>query len=90
MEYSYPIDPEWTREEITEVVAFLAVIEQAYEAGASVAEIKERYARFKNVVPSKGEEKQIGNQFEDASGYSIYRVMKEVKDASTSYIKMRP
>lgn len=90
MEYSYPIDPEWTTEEITVVIDFFSIIEQAYEKGAKVAEIKEKYTRFKKVVPSKGEEKRLGKEFEAVSGYSFYHVMKEIRSASTSHIKMRP
>ncbi|EAH1619473.1 hypothetical protein D4258_12025, partial [Listeria monocytogenes] len=41
-------------------------------------------------VPAKGEEKRIGIDFEKASGYSAYKVMQLVKNATTSKIKMQP
>ena len=34
------------------------------------------YRKFKNVVGTKSEEKQIDKEFQDVSGYSIYKVFK--------------
>ncbi|WP_163652469.1 UPF0223 family protein [Listeria sp. PSOL-1] len=90
MEYGYPLNPDWTNEEITTVIAFLEAVERAYEKGISVQEVKEKYHAFKEVVPSIGEEKRIGKQFEEASGYSPYQVMQNIKNATTSRVKMQP
>lgn len=90
MEYSYPLNPDWTTEEMTIVVQFLEAIERTYEKGIDTLELKEKYHNFKQVVPSKGEEKRLGLDFEKASGYSAYKVMQLVKDATTSKIKMQP
>lgn len=56
MEYSYPLNPAWTTEEMTIVVQFLEAIERAYEKGIDTLELKEKYRAFKQVVPAKGEE----------------------------------
>ncbi|EAC9325609.1 hypothetical protein B9R53_00720 [Listeria monocytogenes] len=90
MEYSYPLNPDWTTEEMTIVMQFLEAIERAYEKGIDTLELKEKYRAFKQVVPAKGEEKRIGIDFEKASGYSAYKVMQLVKNATTSKIKMQP
>ncbi|EIA20454.1 UPF0223 family protein [Listeria fleischmannii] len=90
MNYSYPIDMDWSKEEITTVIHYFEMIEKAYEKGVSTSEIKEAYRAFKVVVPSIGEEKRLGREFEDASGYSPYQVMKMLKNATTSTIKMKP
>ncbi|EAC3582555.1 hypothetical protein Y231_00220 [Listeria monocytogenes] len=90
MEYSYPLNPDWTTEEMTIVVQFLEAIERAYEKGIDTLELKEKYRAFKQVVPAKGEEKRIGIDFGKASGYSAYKVMQLVKNATTSKIKMQP
>ncbi|EAC2857817.1 hypothetical protein H6V28_001845 [Listeria monocytogenes] len=90
MEYSYPLNPDWTTEEMTIVVQFLEAIERAYEKGIDTLELKEKYRAFKQVVPAKGEEKRIGIDFVKASGYSAYKVMQLVKNATTSKIKMQP
>ncbi|EAG2313377.1 hypothetical protein E5Z49_07350 [Listeria monocytogenes] len=90
MEYSYPLNPDWTTEEMTIVVQFLEAIERAYEKGIDTLELKEKYRAFKQVVPAKGEEKRIGIDFEKVSGYSAYKVMQLVKNATTSKIKMQP
>ncbi|WP_099223133.1 UPF0223 family protein [Listeria costaricensis] len=90
MEYSYPIDIDWTKEEVTVVIQYFQAVEKAYEKGIDVEEIKRRYRAFKKVVPAIGEEKRIGREFEKESGYSAYQVMQLVKHATTSSIKMKP
>ncbi len=81
---------DWTKEEIVTVIRYFESIEKAYESGIDVQELKKRYREYKQVVPSIGEEKQLGKEFEAASGYSPYQVMKLVKNTTTSTIKMRP
>ncbi|MHC5252058.1 UPF0223 family protein [Listeria kieliensis] len=90
MNYSYPLNMDWTKEEIVTVIRYFESIEKAYESGIDVQELKKRYREYKQVVPSIGEEKQLGKEFEAASGYSPYQVMKLVKNTTTSTIKMRP
>ncbi len=90
MNYSYPIDMDWTKEEIATVIHYFESIEKAYEKGVSATELKETYRAFKKVVPSIGEEKRLGREFEEVSGYSPYQVMQMLKNATTSTIKMKP
>ena len=40
------------------------------------------YRRFKEIVPSKAEEKKLCGEFEEISGYSSYRAIKKAKDAA--------
>lgn len=81
--YNYPLDTEyWSTEEIIDVVNFYHLVEQAYEKGVKQDELMLAYKRFKQIVPSKSEEKKLGEQFEDQSGYSLYRVVKKARDAS--------
>lgn len=80
MDYQYPIDYHWTTEEIVDVIHFFEKIEAAYEKGIDREELMEAYRRFKEIVPSKSEEKQVCGEFEETSGYSSYRVIKKVKE----------
>lgn len=82
MEYQYPIDYHWTTDEIVDVVKFYEAIERAYEKGIDRDELMATYRRFKEIVPSKAEEKTICGEFEDISGYSSYRTIKKAKDAA--------
>ncbi|MDR6998060.1 UPF0223 family protein [Neobacillus niacini] len=81
MEYQYPIDYNWSTEEIVDVIKFFEVIERAYEKGISRDEIMNAYRRFKEIVPGKAEEKKICAEFEETSGYSSYRTIKKAKEA---------
>ncbi|MEH7544320.1 uncharacterized protein YktA (UPF0223 family) [Neobacillus bataviensis] len=82
MEYQYPIDYNWSTEEIVDVIKFFEAIESAYEKGIERDEVMKAYRRFKEIVPSKAEEKTLCGEFEEISGYSSYRTIKKAKEAS--------
>ncbi|MDQ1003880.1 uncharacterized protein YktA (UPF0223 family) [Neobacillus niacini] len=82
MEYQYPIDYHWTTDEIVDVIKFYEAIERAYEKGIDRDELMAIYRRFKEIVPSKAEEKTLCGEFEDISSYSAYRTIKKAKSAS--------
>ncbi|MGP4075074.1 UPF0223 family protein [Halobacillus sp. K22] len=82
MSYHYPIDEiYWTKEEIIDVVNFYSKVEQAYEKQVNREELLLSYTRFKQIVPSKSEEKKLCGQFEKESGYSCYRTVKKAKES---------
>jgi len=90
MDYQYPIDHTWTTDEIIDVIQFFQYIEYAYEKGISREMLMNSYRRFKEIVPSKSEEKKLFNQFEEESGYSSYQAVKKAKEASEDEkIKMK-
>lgn len=80
MEYQYPIDYSWTTDEIVDVIHFFESIEKAYEKGIQREQLMASYRRFKEIVPSKAEEKKICGEFEETSGYSAYRTVKKAKE----------
>lgn len=81
MEYQYPIDYHWSTDEIIDVVRFFELVEQGYEKGVSRDEFLNSYRRFKEIVPSKSEEKKICGEFEEMSGYSAYKIVQAAKAA---------
>lgn len=83
MEYQYPIDYTWTTDEIVDVISFYESIERAYEKGIDRDLLMATYRRFKEIVPSKAEEKKLCGEFEEMSGYSSYRTIKMAKEATT-------
>ncbi|WP_210469528.1 UPF0223 family protein [Sporosarcina sp. 6E9] len=83
MEYSYPLRTDWATDEIISVIAFYEVIEKAYEAGTERDEIMNAYREFKKVVPSKAEEKTLLKEFEEASGYSSYHIVKSAENVAS-------
>lgn len=86
MEYQYPIDHDWSTEEIIDVIHFFETIEQAYEKGADRDKLLSGYNRFKEIVPSKAQEKTLCGEFEEVSGYSSYRVIKKAREANSGTI----
>mgnify|MGYP003507696231 FL=1 len=81
MEYSYPLSLDWSTQEIVDVVAFFEAVEAAYEKGIIAGDFLRVYRRFKEVVPSQAEEKTICRDYEEASSYVPYHVVKAAKEA---------
>jgi uncharacterized protein YktA (UPF0223 family) len=86
MNYHYPISYDWTTQEIIDVIKFYECIEKAYEKGIEREELMKAYRRFKEIVPSKSEEKQLCGEFEETSGYSPYRTVKLAKESQAGEI----
>ena len=80
MDYNYPLDYSWSTEEIINVIALYNAVEKAYEEGISKDEFMNAYRKFKIIVNSKSEEKQLDKQFYEISHYSIYQVVKAAKE----------
>ncbi|PTF14491.1 UPF0223 family protein [Staphylococcus devriesei] len=79
MEYQYPLDLDWTNEEMVDVIAFFNTIENYYEKSVKGSQVMTKYKRFKEIVPGKAEEKQLFKEFENTSSYNSYKVVQEVK-----------
>lgn len=82
MDYNYPLSHHWSTEEIIDVVEFFQAVEKAYEAHIERADFMDAYKKFKKVVPSIAEEKTIFKEFEEASGFNSYRVVKRAKEGN--------
>lgn len=88
LSYNYPFDTSWSKDEIIIVVQFFTLVERAYESGIERDILLAGYRKFKEVVPSKSEEKRLFTEFERESGYSGYQVMKKVKEEDRHKIRM--
>ncbi|WP_413476189.1 UPF0223 family protein [Latilactobacillus fuchuensis] len=86
--YSYPLEPDWTPDEVVQVMHLYNSVEQAYEFGVKVADLKVAYRAFKTVVPSKMQEKQLDKALTEACGYSIYRCMQAAQKTDRTQLKM--
>ncbi len=52
--YQYPLDLDWTADEMVLVTTFYSLVEDAFEKGVDRANLLAAYAGFKQVVPDKG------------------------------------
>ncbi|WP_295730092.1 UPF0223 family protein [uncultured Limosilactobacillus sp.] len=86
--YSYPIDPSWTTKELEIVIKMFNQVEKAYEGGANRQQLLKAYQDFKQVVPAKSEEKQIGRKFYEASGYQLYDAVKAAQQTDHKIITL--
>lgn len=86
--YRYPMDYDWTKEEMTKVINLWRTVELAYEIGVKKEQFLTSYRQFKEVIPSIGEEKNWSRQFESISGYSVYAVRQEAKKTDKKIIFM--
>lgn len=80
MEYDYPIDVDWTQDEMLKVVQFFNCIEAYYEQSVERDTLMNAYRDFKSIVPGKADEKNIFDTFKKKSGYDSYPVVKKAKN----------
>lgn len=89
MEYQYPTSMDWDKQEIIDVIGFYNCIELAYGKGIERDLLVASYLRFKEIVPSKSEEKQLCGQFDKATGFSCYQTVKKARETvENKIIKM--
>lgn len=88
-DYQYPLDLEWTTEEMVLVVHLWDCLEQAYESGISNDRFLEAYQGFKSVVKSIGEERKLGREFESISGYSLYHAVQIAKKNQNKILDLK-
>ena len=86
--YSYPLDLSWSTEELASGLSFFNTVEEAYESKVEAKEYMEAYRAFKKVVPSIGEEKRLGREFEEVSGYSLYRATQTAKQKEEGWFSL--
>ncbi len=87
--YSYPLNPEWSTNELITVVNMWSILEEVYEKKVDAETFLGAYAEFKSVVRSIGEERELGNEFEALSGFSLYRVVKQAKNQKTGILNRK-
>ncbi|WP_088104953.1 UPF0223 family protein [Halalkalibacter urbisdiaboli] len=80
MDIYLPISYEWSKEEVIDVVHFFDGIELANTKGIEREKLLSLYRRFKEIVPSKSEEKQIFKQIDSDFGFSCYHTIKKAKE----------
>lgn len=79
MDKNLPISLDWSTEEVVDVIQFFEFMEKAYKNKVNREEILARYRRFKEIVPSKSEEKQLFKEYDRELGISCYEVIKKAK-----------
>lgn len=79
--FSYPLDEDWSTEEIVAVVEFFEAVETGYEEGIPAGALKGLYKNFKQVVPTKSEEKTLFKEFKERSGFEPFTLIRQLKDS---------
>lgn len=87
-DYQYPIDLDWTTDEMVIVTNLWSAVEQANETGIDTKLFLKTYKEFKTVIKSIGEEKRLGNEFQKASNYSLYRTLQQAKKQESGRLKL--
>lgn len=78
--FTYPIDfDQFTTDEIIDIVEFLSMVEQANEGQVDPHILSHKHKRFRSIINSLSMEKQIDRDFEQLTGYSIYKTIKKYK-----------
>lgn len=88
-DYQYPLDLDWSTDEMVVVMKMWEDLEKAYETGIKSSEFMATYQKFKSVVKSIGEERRLGKDFEKLSGYSLYQALQVAKKNPDGKLKMK-
>lgn len=88
-DYQYPLDLDWSTDKMVAVMHLWDLLEQAYENGVDTATFLQAHQDFKKVVPSIGEERRLGKEFEQLSGYSLYRTLQAAKARGKGRLRMK-
>ncbi|WP_127849641.1 UPF0223 family protein [Lacticaseibacillus hulanensis] len=89
--YTYPLDLDWTKDEMIAVTTFYTQVEDAYERGVNRENLLAAYSGFKQVVPDKATEKQYDREFAELTDYSTYRTVQAARKAAPgSTVRMKP
>lgn len=89
MVINYPLFPEWTTAEVITVTNFYALVEQYYERGVNREDFLVAYAAFRRVEPTIMAQKQLDRAFQQETGYSIYRAVKDAQQQTAKRIRYR-
>ncbi|MFC5712335.1 UPF0223 family protein [Thalassorhabdus alkalitolerans] len=74
-----PVSMDWSKEEVADVVNFFHIIEKAHFNAVYREDILALYNRFKEIVPSKSEEKQLFRQFDQEAGVSCWKAVQTAR-----------
>ena len=75
--YDYPLDYDWSTEEILIVINLYNAVERAYEEGIEANQFMDAQNAYRKVLNSKAEEKKFEREFKEVSSYSIFAVYKQ-------------
>ncbi|NEU29517.1 UPF0223 family protein [bacterium LRH843] len=75
-----PISMDWSTEEVIDVIKFFETVEKASNNNIDREKTLAAYRRFKEIVPSKSEEKQLFKQYDEELGISCYQVIKKARE----------
>lgn len=88
MQINYPINPDWSTEELITVVEFFNNVAIANERGIEREALIESYRAFKRIVTSKSEEKQLSAVHDEQTGFSTYKTMQIAMKSNQKIVKL--
>ncbi|MCM3759294.1 UPF0223 family protein [Alkalihalobacillus oceani] len=80
METKLPISLDWTTEEVIDVIQFFETLEKASKQNVDRGQVLDKYRRFKEIVPSKSEEKQLFKAYDEELGISCFHTLKKIRE----------
>lgn len=76
-----PLSLDWSTEEVIDVIQFFEGIEKANGQGIEREKLLSLYRKFKEIVPSKSEEKQLFKEYDEEWGVSCYQTLKKARES---------
>lgn len=86
--YQLPIERHWHTQDIIKVSKLVDDVLSVYETSMLRSDLLTAYRDFCDVIPSKGEQRKFDRDFEQQTGYSIYRTIQTAKASSKDRIRL--
>ncbi|MFD1465857.1 UPF0223 family protein [Lapidilactobacillus mulanensis] len=86
--YAYPIDPDWSKEQLLAAMKIFSDVEAAYENQLNVQAFLSDWREYQRAIPMKMDQKKIDREFEQTTSYSIYQVMKAARNSTRNTIRL--
>ncbi len=80
MSMDFPVSLDWSTEEVIAVIRFFETLEKAHHEYVDRDIILKEYRRFKEIVPSKSEEKQLFHHYDQKLNISCYQLVKKARE----------
>ncbi|QLE64268.1 hypothetical protein LROSL1_1451 [Furfurilactobacillus rossiae] len=83
-----PLDDQWSRQEIVVATRLYELVLEANETGADREKLLAAYDLFTQMMPSKGQRRQLDRQFEKQAGVSIYTTIKQAQSSPRKRLRI--
>lgn len=86
--YPIPLDLSWSTTEMVAVTQLVDAVFAAHETGIDREALLAKARAYRQILPTKSEQKQFERQIEQETGISIYQTIKAAEQTTKKQVKI--